>query len=70
MDFWKVDVAATLKFTSRIAFNSFMTVKMMNYSLKIMETDSSQMEMLFPEIMPRLKSYDWIYLLKDYFIDG
>ena len=43
---------------------------MKNYPVKIMETDSSQMEMLFPEIMPRLKSYDWIYLLKDYFIDG
>ena len=63
MDFWKVDVAATLKFTSRIAFNSFMTVKMMNYSLKIMETDSSQIKMLFAETTPRLKIYNCIYLL-------
>ena len=43
---------------------------MKNYPLKNMETDLSQMEMLFAETMPRLKIYNCIYLLKDYFIDG
>ena len=44
---------------------------MKNYPVKIMDTDSSQMEMMFAETTrPRLKIYICIYLLKDYFIDG
>ena len=38
--------------------------------MKIMETNSSQTEILFAETTPRLKIYYCIYLLKDYFIDG
>ena len=41
---------------------------MKNYQVKIMETDLSQM--LFEETTPNLKTYNCIYLLKDYFIDA
>ena len=36
---------------------------MKDYQVKIMETDSSQIEMLFAETTPRLKIYNCIYLL-------